>query len=121
MNPLNLFSNETDTQHYETGQTIFAEDSPGKYLYIIREGEVELSVNGVIVDVVGKGSIIGEMALIDKSARSATAKANNQCELIPVDEKRFLFLVSETPFFSIHVMKILADRIRKINALIGNV
>lgn len=59
------------------------------------------------------------MALIDASTRSATAVARSDRELIPVDEKPFTFLVQQTPFFAIHVMRVLADRLRQANALVG--
>jgi len=65
-----------------------------------------------------RAAFSGEMALIDSSARSATAVARTDCELIPVDDKRFMFLVQQTPFFAIHVMRVLADRLRKTNALL---
>jgi len=120
MNPLNLFSKSTETEAFQTGDTIFTEGEPGENLYVVRGGEVEIQSNGVTIDTVGEGSILGEMALIDSSARSATAVAKSGCELIPVDQKRFTFLVQQTPFFAIHVMRVLADRLRKTNALVGS-
>jgi CRP/FNR family cyclic AMP-dependent transcriptional regulator len=42
------------------------------------------------------GGIVGEMALISASARSATAIAKTECKLVTVDEKRFTFLVQQT-------------------------
>jgi CRP/FNR family cyclic AMP-dependent transcriptional regulator len=41
------------------------------------------------------------MALIDGGMRSATAIAKTDCALIPINEKQFLFMVQETPFFSL--------------------
>lgn len=119
MNPLNLFSKSTEIETYTAGETIFNQGDPGKNLYVVRQGEIEIQCNGVTVDTVGEGCILGEMALIDSSARSATAVARSDCELIPVDEKRFTFLVQQTPFFAVHVMRVLADRLRKTNALLG--
>jgi CRP/FNR family cyclic AMP-dependent transcriptional regulator len=58
---------------------------------------------------------LGEMALIDSKARSATAVAISDCRLAPVNEKRFLFMVQETPFFALHVMRSLTDKIRLTN------
>jgi CRP-like cAMP-binding protein len=53
------------------------------------------------------------MALIDGSPRAATARAKTACEVAPVTEKSFLFLVHETPFFAIAVMRTLAERLRR--------
>ncbi|MGA8259458.1 MAG: cyclic nucleotide-binding domain-containing protein [Arenicellales bacterium] len=119
MNPLNLFSKSTETETYNAGDTIFSQGEPGDRLYVVRSGEVEIQANGVTVDTVGEGGIFGEMALIDSSSRSASAVARSDCEVIPVDEKRFTFLVQQTPFFAVHVMRVLADRLRKTNALLG--
>jgi CRP/FNR family transcriptional regulator, cyclic AMP receptor protein len=69
-----------------------------------------------VLDVAGPGDIVGEMALIDAKSRSATAQAKSDCRLAPVDERRFLFLVHEHPLFALHVMRVLADRLRRMNA-----
>jgi CRP/FNR family transcriptional regulator, cyclic AMP receptor protein len=53
------------------------------------------------------------MALIDGSPRAATACAKTACEVAPITGKTFLFLVHETPFFAIAVMRSLADRLRR--------
>ena len=60
-------------------------------------------------------SIFGEMALIDSEPRSATAIAITDVELVPVSEKQFLFLVSQTPYFGLKVMRVLAQRLRATN------
>jgi CRP-like cAMP-binding protein len=59
---------------------------------------------------------MGEMALIDSQPRSATAVALTDCSLAVIDEKRFLFMVHETPFFALDIMRILAERLRQMNA-----
>lgn len=117
MNPLNLFTDMKDAVSYEAGETIFKQGEPGDTLYVVRSGEVAISFDGEPLETVGVGSILGEMALIDRSARSATATAKNACQLIPVNEGRFRSLVSENPFFALHVMEVMADRLRKTNAL----
>ncbi len=80
---------------------------------VIRSGEVEIERDGKIVEKLGPGGIFGEMALIDGAPRAATAKAKTACEVAPITEKTFLFLVHETPFFAISVMRALADRLRR--------
>lgn len=56
------------------------------------------------------------MALIDTKARSATVVARSDCRLVPINEKRFLVLVHQTPIFALLVMRVLADRLRRMNA-----
>jgi CRP/FNR family transcriptional regulator, cyclic AMP receptor protein len=55
------------------------------------------------------------MALIDHAERSATAVVTIDSEIIPIDEKRFLFLVQQTPFFALDVMRVLAHRLRAMD------
>lgn len=117
MNPLNLFSSTTDVDKYQSGDTIFKEGEPGDRLYVVRRGKVELSVHGKPLETVEEGDIIGELSLIDRFARSATAIARSSCELIPVDEQRFRNLVSENPFFALHVMEVMAERLRRTTSL----
>ena len=49
------------------------------------------------------------MALLDTNTRSATAVAKSTCRLALVDEKRFQFMVHETPYFALHVMRVMAE------------
>jgi CRP/FNR family transcriptional regulator, cyclic AMP receptor protein len=60
-------------------------------------------------------SIFGEMALIDNAPRSATAVAVSDAKLVSVSEKQFLFLISNTPYFALNVMRVMARRLRTAN------
>ena len=81
-------------------------------------GEVEIRVGERAVEVVGPAGIFGEMAMIDGAPRTATAVARSDCKLVPIDEKRFQFLVQQTPYFAIEVMRVLAGRLRRVDQLI---
>jgi CRP-like cAMP-binding protein len=98
---------------FQPGEVIFSEGDKGDKMYVIRSGEVEIERDGKIVENLSAGGIFGEMALIDGSPRAATARAKTTCEVAPITEKSFLFLVHETPFFAITVMRALADRLRR--------
>jgi len=112
-----LFRN-AETTSFSAGQVIFREGDPGTFMYVISEGEVDILVNSKLVETAGSGSIIGEMSLIDHAPRSATTLAKTDCKLVPVDQRRFQFLVQETPFFALQVMQMMAQRLRKTNTLI---
>ena len=114
MNLCNLFKT-SDGESYPAGRTIFEEGSAGDVMYVVLEGEVEVRLQGKSLRTVGAGELLGEMALIDAKARSASAVARTDCRLAPVDEKRFLFMVQQTPFFALHVMRVLAERLRHMN------
>jgi CRP-like cAMP-binding protein len=51
--------------------------------------------------------------VVDREARSATAVADTDCELVAIDKRRFWFLVEETPFFAEIVMRVTVDRLRR--------
>jgi len=108
-----LFRNESDPHAYQPGEDIFKQGSPGDAMYAVIEGSVNILRDGVVVDTIGPGGIFGEMALIDDHPRSATATVNSACKVARIDEKRFNFLVRQTPFFALHVMRVLTERLRK--------
>jgi CRP-like cAMP-binding protein len=113
---MNLFRNAERFESYETGARIFNEGDAGETMYAVKDGEVDLVVGGTVVETVGPGGIFGEMALIEHEARSATAIAKTPCELVPIDERRFSFMVQQTPNFAMHVLRTLAHRLRAMNA-----
>jgi len=115
---IDLFKNSKDFVTIPAGQTIFQKGDVADYMYAILDGEVEIFIDGKLLDTTGVGGIVGEMALIDASPRRGTAIAKTECKLVPVDQKRFTFLVQQTPQFSINVMKIMIERIRRLDALV---
>jgi len=98
---------------FAPGQVIFASGEAGDFMYVVRSGEIEIERDGKLIETLSTGGIFGEMALIDGSPRSATARAKTDAEVAPINEKSFLFLVHETPFFAIAVMRTLAERLRR--------
>jgi CRP/FNR family transcriptional regulator, cyclic AMP receptor protein len=114
MNLANLFENSKDAKDYPAGTTVFAQGDPRDVMYVVLEGQLDLQRGGQTLETASAGAIVGEMALIDKDApRSATAIAKTNCKLVPIDERRFEWMVAETPFFALHVMRILVDRLRR--------
>jgi len=116
MSTVDLFRNARDFESHPAGYVVFRVGEPGDRMYVIKEGEVDIIVNDKVVETVGPGGIIGEMALIDTRARSATAVAKTDCQLVPIDEKRFAFLIQQTPYFSLQVMRVLVGRLRNMDA-----
>jgi CRP/FNR family cyclic AMP-dependent transcriptional regulator len=111
----NIFAKDAAPALYSAGSTIFEIGQPRDVMYIVQEGEVEIKVGNKAVETVGVDEFFGEMALIDGGIRSATAVAKTDCSLIPINEKQFLFMVQETPFFSLRVMRTLTARLRQVN------
>jgi CRP-like cAMP-binding protein len=115
MSTLSLFRGEGDTKALAPGETIFVEGDEGRFMYVVLEGTVRLSVTGRTLEKVGKGGVFGEMAIIDAAPRSATATALTACVLVPVTAQRFKALVKESPDFAIEIMRIMAARLRSMD------
>lgn len=110
-----LFHSGNDTTSFKAGQIICTQGEPGDSLYCIIDGQVDILVNDKVVQTLEKETIFGEMSLIDKSPRSATAIAKTDCQINLINEKRFIYLVQQTPYFAFDVLSVLADRIRDLN------
>jgi CRP-like cAMP-binding protein len=109
----NLFRHVQDVKTYTAGQPIFEIGDYGETMFVVVEGEVVLKdQRGESVEVVGPGGMFGEMALIDNKPRSLNAFAKSDCKLAEVDYPRFTFMIQQTPFFALHVMQVLAERLR---------
>jgi CRP/FNR family transcriptional regulator, cyclic AMP receptor protein len=106
---------ETPIRSVRAGEVIFAEGDLAHELYVIQRGQVEIRKGGRLLDTLTEKTIFGEMALIDHAPRAATAVAATDVDLVPVGEKQFLFLVSQTPYFALNVMRVLARRLRSAN------
>jgi CRP-like cAMP-binding protein len=107
---------DKDLVSFRAGQPIFREGEPGDAMFVVHDGEVELSINGTVVETLGAGGVLGEMALIEHAPRVATATAKSDCRLVPIAERRFMFMVQQTPHFALQIMKVMAERLRRMNA-----
>jgi CRP-like cAMP-binding protein len=113
---IDLFRNAENPQSVAAGEIIFSEGDIGDVMYVVVEGWVDLFVKGKLVEQLGAGGVFGEMALIDTGTRSATAVAKTVCKVVSINEKRFQFLVQQTPNFSLQLMRIIADRLRRMDS-----
>ncbi|HEX9260593.1 MAG TPA: cyclic nucleotide-binding domain-containing protein [Acidimicrobiales bacterium] len=104
------------TRSVAAGEKIFAEGDAGDVMYIIISGRVELRAPGGANITVEAGEPFGEMAIIDKGPRSATAVALIDSELAAINQSTFLVLVQDTPYFALEMMQALSERVRIANA-----
>jgi CRP/FNR family cyclic AMP-dependent transcriptional regulator len=113
---LDMFAAEENPRVCQPGETIFQTYDMGAEMYVVLEGQVEITIGSQAVETLGPGEPFGEMALIDQAPRTATAVAKTVCKLAVIPERRFLFMVQQTPHFALQIMKVMADRLRKMNA-----
>ena len=115
--------NALERQTFPAGTSIIKLGDKAHAAYVVDSGKVEIWIERDggkrVLSEVTTGGIFGEMALIDSEPRSATVTAITDVELVPVSEKQFLFLVSQTPYFALKVMRVLAQRLRVTNKTFG--
>ena len=114
-----LTGNDVETKFVKAGTIIFRLGEEAHELFVIKSGQVRIQLGNRTLTELGPDSIFGEMALIDNEPRSATAIAITDVELVPVTERQFLFMVSQTPYFALKVMRVLAERLRVTSRTFG--
>ncbi len=100
------------------GDDILVEGSPGNEMFLLRKGRARVRVNGETVEEIDAGGIFGEMALIDRSPRGGTVTAIEDCEVVAIDERLFVILVQNAPYFGLEVMRTLVARLRSMNSVL---
>ena len=102
---------------YKAGEIIFREDNPGSSMFIIKSGIVEISkiINSqkVVLAKLKKGSIFGEMALVDNKPRSATVSAITNVSCLEMSRMLFDKRLEEIPRWMRSFYQILVERLRE--------
>ncbi len=116
---------ESFSSIYTDGQIIFLEHEPGSELYIIQEGKVKITKlvnnNEVLLAVLKKGDIFGEMSLLDNKPRSASAIAFGPVKLMVVSKANFEPTVQAHPEIATKIIELLSERIWLIYKQLSNI
>lgn len=117
---LEFFKAAGKAEKAPAGTAFFAENEQARpYLfmrdkmYLVLDGEVNLTARSKVIGTVGKGQIFGEMASITHAPRSAGAVAKTACKLIAVDDKQFRAGLEKKPDFALMLMSIMIARLRE--------
>ncbi len=110
-----VFKHASTGAQYAAGVLLFSAGDVGDAMYVVQEGAVEIVVNGVIVETVGPDGMFGEMALLDQSPRSTTARIATDSVLHRVEPAQFMMMVRQTPYFAMDLVRLLAFRLRQMN------
>ncbi|MBL8566477.1 MAG: Crp/Fnr family transcriptional regulator [Hyphomicrobiaceae bacterium] len=101
------------------GETLFFKGDTAGGMYVVLAGRIDILIFGRLLDQVGRGGIIGEMALVDCTHRSAAALAQTDAELVAIDRQQFLALIAEEPRFALSVLAVMSARLRHVSKLFG--
>jgi len=119
MNPADLFAHEENPIALAAGETLFRAGDAADAMFVVLDGSLNVVVGDKVVENSKRGAILGEMALVDNTPRGATVVAVEGSKLAKVDQRRFQRLIQQNPFFAMHVMKELVDRVRSMNKLLA--
>jgi len=102
---------------YEAGDVLFYEGDDGDALYIIEQGRVKISTidasgEELVLNEIGAGETVGELALIDRAPRSATVAALVHSRLLRLDRDDFLDEIHNYPEIALDIMRLFSQRIR---------
>ena len=112
-----------DLRKLASGETLFKAGEPGDSLFVVRSGEVELYIKDttgqkIVLTVVGKGEIFGELALLHSGARTATAVALDNTDLLELDREDLLLLFQRTPDAALALLAAMGHMTRKADELL---
>ena len=98
------------------GDFVFEEGDEAIFAYVLTEGEIEIlqTVKGEphVLGKVEKGTVFGEMAIIDGFPRSASARAATECKVQEVGHKEFINYISKKPDAAFSIMTRLSGFVR---------
>ena len=109
---------------YPKDTMIFSECQSGADMFIIQEGQVKISKvvdgNEVVLALLKKGDMFGEMALLENKPRSASAIAHEDCRLMTVNRQNFDQMVATQPQLIARLTTMLADRLWSMHRQLAN-
>jgi CRP-like cAMP-binding protein len=102
---------------YAAGKVIMQEGQAGVLMYVVLEGSVDIAIRNSVVGRIGPGGMFGEMALITRGERVASAIAETDCVLLAINRNVFLDLVSANPRFAVALLGAVGNRARFVASL----
>jgi serine/threonine protein phosphatase PrpC len=110
-------SNISEMIELSTDQVIFSTGQPGDAMYVVLSGSVRLTKHDTVVAELTRGHHFGEMALVDRSVRSLTAKAIEGTRLVVIHRKDFYDIIKREPTLATKMLwsfvQVLGARLRK--------
>jgi serine/threonine protein phosphatase PrpC len=112
--------NITEVRRYKGGETIIKEGSAGEELFILLDGAVRLHKDETFITSLTRGDHFGEMSLLDRAPRSASASADSDSRLLTIKRKDFYDIIRNESKLSVKLLwsfvQVLTQRLRKTTA-----
>jgi CRP/FNR family cyclic AMP-dependent transcriptional regulator len=105
------------------GETLFKTGEPGESLYVVKSGEMELYIKDtagqkILLAIASAGEVFGELALLDRGPRTATALALDETELLELDRDDLLMLFQKSPAAALRLLAAMSHMTRKADELL---
>jgi CRP-like cAMP-binding protein len=94
------------------GKVLVSEGETGQQFFVIMSGQAKLTRRGALIATLGPGASFGELALLDKHPRNATAVAETPMELVVLGQREFAGLIDDVPGFARKLLSAMAGRLR---------
>jgi signal transduction histidine kinase len=111
-----------ETVSLDAGELVFEEGNPGDALYVVLDGELEVSKRqggqDVVLAVRGVGDFIGEMSLLEQAPRSASVRTLRETRLLMISQAAFDTLLSCSPSAYLTMLRTVTSRLRSTESML---
>ena len=118
MNFASIFKSEPTRQTFSAGEILIRQGESNDKMFII-SGELEVKVGGKAAAVLKEGDLFGELSMIDKEPASGDVVALTDGEFVTLDERRFLSVSQQNPFFTIGILRVVTAKLRAMNQTVA--
>ncbi len=107
-------------ERFDEGRVLFRKGDPGDKLYVVLAGRISIGTTSedgkeVVFNVLGRGEVFGEIALLDGKARTADATAMAECHLLVLERKDFMPFLESHPDVAARLIAVLCERVRWVS------
>jgi len=112
-----------DSRTFKQGEVIFEVGDAGAEVYIVLSGRVDIYVENpegerIVLGENDRGDVIGELSFLDGGARTATAVAVEDSQMLSLHRERLLEFIDEHPHAALDVLTVLGRRLRTTHELL---
>ena len=98
---------------FEAGELLCTDGEPGDSVYLVASGELEVQKGSIVLAVISRGDMVGEMAVLTGEVRNATVRARSSGTVLFLKAKALKLLIQQMPDVAFGIFTILAARLRK--------
>jgi predicted acylesterase/phospholipase RssA/CRP-like cAMP-binding protein len=112
--PLERLARHVGEVHVRAGDWIMREGEAAESLFIVKSGRIEVIDEGppeVLIRILRRGDVLGELALLREGTRSASARARRDTELIELSRAEFETLIQEAPSFALGLTRAMGTQL----------